>query len=384
MKTKLKIAYLDYSHIFAGAERVLHTIIANLNRDEFEPILVFPYPMPHHKNYDDLNCKKFYISNGLKWWMGSDRWKKPLRGTDFLMRTIMGIKLSFLLKKEQVDILHVNLLRPDSLMWMLPSHLLGVKIIGHFRSQKYEWIAPTLAQKCCNLILCVSKYSKQRMLLKGEHAKTHVLYDSIDIVNFKTDISKLEAKRNLHFPEDCFLISSIGQLSRHKGHDNAIKAFSEISKYKQNAILYIAGGGSNDDLNYLKNIVRNLHLEDKVKFSEKQLSNIKEVYRASDLVLSLTKVGEAFGLVPYEATLLGTPFIAPDKGAVKEFIINKENGILVNTNEIEDIVEAIKFVIDNPLKMEEMNKKAYQVIEEKLTPTIMVENLENEYKVLFK
>lgn len=340
--------------------------------------------MSHHKDYDDLSCKKVYLSSSLRWWMGSDRWKKPIRGTDFIMRTIMGFKLAYFLKKEKVDILHINLLRPDSLMWMLPSHILGVRIIGHFRSQKYEWIAPQIAQKCCDLILCVSKYSKQRMLLKGEHTKTHVLYDSIDINNFKTDIPKSEAKRNLYFPEDCFLISSIGQLSRHKGHDNAIKAFSEITKYKKNAIMFIAGGGSTEDLNYLKNIVRSLHLEDKVKFSGKQLSNIKEVYRASDLVLSLTKVGEAFGLVPYEATLLGTPFIAPDKGAVKEFIINKENGILVDTNDIKDIVEAVKFVIDNPLKMEEMNKKAFQVIVEKLTPAIMVENLENEYIGLFK
>lgn len=382
MKTKIKIAYLDYSHIFAGAERVLHTIIENIDREEFKPILVFPYPMSHHENYKDLNCKKIYLSDSIKWWMGSDRWKHPLRGTDFINRTILGCKLASFLKKEKVDILHVNLLRPDSLMWILPSRLLGIKVIGHFRSQSQDWIAPRLTQKCCNLILCVSHYSKQRMLLKGEHTKVHVLYDSIDVDRFKTSLSKVEAKRILGFPTDCFLISSVGQLSRHKGHDNAIKAFSKICRSYSNVILFIAGGGCQNDLDYLKNIVKDLNIEERVKFSEKQLTNIKDVYRASDLILSLTKVGEAFGLVPYEATLMGTPFIAPDKGAVKEFIKNKENGILVETNNVNEISNAIKFSIDNPIIMKNMSLKAYQVVMENLTPKMMIRNLEKEYKEL--
>lgn len=379
----IKIAYLDYSHIFAGAERVLYTIIDNLNKDEFEPILVFPYPMKHQKGYEKLKCKKVYLSKEIKWWMGSDRWHHPLRGTDFLMRTIIGCKLALFLHKEKIDILHVNLIRPDSLMWIMPSKKMGIKVIGHFRSQALEWIPPKSVQHNCNLILCVSKYSQNRLLSKGYYTRTQVLYDSINLNLFQSDISRSDAKKKLGFSEKDVLISSIGQLSRHKGHDNAIKAFAKIAPHNPSAVLFIAGGGRIEDLDYLKQIVKeHPSIQTRVIFSEKQLSNIVDVYRASDLVLSLTKVGEAFGLVPYEAAIMGTPFIAPNRGAVKEFIINKENGLLVDTNNVDEIVTQIEWAIEHKKECEQMNIKAKEVIQSKLTPYVMTNQLQSIYKEL--
>lgn len=379
----IKIAYLDYSHIFAGAERVLYTIINNLDRNEFEPILVFPYPMTHQKGYEDLKCKKVYLSKKIEWWMGSDRWHHPLRGTDFLMRTIMGCKLASLLLKEKINILHVNLIRPDSLMWIMPSQKIGVKVIGHFRSQALEWIPPKSVQHNCDLILCVSKYSQSRLLSKGQYTRTQVLYDSINLNLFQSELSRSDAKKKLGFSEESFLISSIGQLSRHKGHDNAIKAFLKIAPYQTNTILFIAGGGRTEDLEYLKQIVKeHPSIQTRVIFSEKQVSNIVDVYRASDLVLSLTKVGEAFGLVPYEAAIMGTPFIAPNKGAVKEFIIHRENGLLVETNNIDEIATQIEWAINHKKECEHMNMKAKEVIQSKLTPYIMTNQLQSVYKEL--
>lgn len=384
MKTRIKIAYLDYSHIFAGAERVLHTIIENINKQEFEPILVFPYPMPHHKDYDDLGCKKIYLNDELKWWMGSDRWKRPIRGTDFIMRTIMGVKLVNFLRKENVDILHVNLLRRDSLMWLLPSHLYGIKIIGHFRSHKADWVATKYTQKCCNLILCVSEFSKSIMSSKGIYTNVAVLYDSIEVRKFNCGLSKIEAKEKLGFDRNCHLISSVGQLSIRKGHDNAIRSFAKILNDYPKSILFIAGGGSNDELQKLKNLAKQLNVESSVSFSEKQISNINEVYRASDLVLSLTKDGEAFGLVPYEAALLGTPFIAPQNGAIKEFVINKENGVLADSNDIDDIYRNIIWCLENESKLQKLLQKTKEVIKAKLLPNIMIMNIEEKYRFLLK
>ena len=376
----IKIAYLDYSHIFAGAERVLYTIISHLDKTVYEPILVFPYPMEHQKEYLRLGCEVVYLSDSLKWWMGSDRWKHPVRGTDFLMRTILGYRLKKKKKKNKIDILHVNLLRPDSLMWIYFAKRLGIKIIGHFRSQALSWIPPKIVQRNCDLILCVSQYSRRRMLIKGEYTESKVLYDSIDIDSFKINETSNESKKKLGFPETCFLISSIGQLSRHKGHDNAIRAFAKIALVHPQTVLFIAGGGT--DLKYLEQLVSELPsaIKERIFFTKKQLSNIIEVYNASDLVLSLTKVGEAFGLVPFESAIMGKPFIAPNKGAVKEFIENKRNGILVDTENVDEITTAIDWIIKNPMEVKKMNSLASQLVQEKLTPSVMISNLENIYR----
>lgn len=381
MSEKIKVAYLDYSHIFAGAERVLYTIISNINTSKFEPILVFPYPMPHQQEYNSLDCRKIHLARRLEWWMGSDRWKHPVRGMDFLMRSILGCRLARFLHREHVDILHVNLLRPDSLMWILPAKKLGIKVIGHFRSQALSWIPPKWVQQNCNLILCVSKYSQGRLLTKGEYTLTQVLYDSINVETFSIAKSRSTSKKELGFPVDCLLISSIGQLSRHKGHDNAIKAFAKIALSYPKALLYIAGGGSKDDLMYLKDIVAEYPvLYNRVIFSEKQLSNIVEVYNASDIVLSLTKVGEAFGLVPYEAALMDVPFIAPMFGAITEFITDGKNGLLVDTNDVDAIAAKMEWAITHKTECSQMIGRAKSLVLNKLTPNVMINQLQEVYQ----
>ena len=377
----INIAYLDYSHTFAGAEQVLYTIISNLDRTKFNPILIFPYPMPHHNRYHDLDCLKINLNSSVKWWMGSERWQHPLKGTDFATRTIWGIQLVKVLKSNKVSILHVNLLRPDSLMWLLPVKNTSIKVIGHFRSQAIEWIPSPKVQHCCDLVLCVSKYSRSRFLTKGEFTPSRVLYDSIDVNKFHSDLTKEEAKRMLGFSKEVFLISSVGQLARHKGHDNAIKAFHKIAARYPNAVLYIAGGGV--DLEYLKHLAsEESDISSRILFTEKQVSNIQEIYKASDLVLSLTKVGEAFGLVPYEATLCGTSFIGPDFGAIKEFVEDKKNGILVDTNDVNAIAEQMEWVLNHPEECAKMVDSLAALINRNITPKIMATNLMNVYEHL--
>lgn len=378
MADRIKIAYLDYSHVFAGAERVLHTIIDNIDRDRFEPLLVFPYPMEHHGRYEDLDCKRIYLADGLKWWMGSDRWKHPLRGTDFLARSIFGHRLAKSLREAKVDILHVNLLRPDSLMWLRESKKSGLKIVGHFRSQSLEWIAPRSVQSLCDIILCVSKYSRSRMLTKGEFTKSVSLYDSIEVDQFKSDLTKSEARMGLSLPLKGILLSSVGQLSRQKGHDNAIRAFAKVALARKDVYLYIAGGGV--DLEYLKGIASEYpDVSDRIIFSEVHVSDIKSVYRASDVVLSLTKVGEAFGLVPYESAMMGVPFIAPEFGAVKEFITDGVNGSLVDTNDVDAIAAKIEWILSHPAETHEMVIKTQATVLSQLTPSTMSENLASVY-----
>ena len=87
----------------------------------------------------------------------------------------------------------------------------------------------------------------------------------------------------------------------------------------KNVILYVAGGGNKIDLDYLKDIVEELpvSVQKRIFFSEKQVPDIVVVYKAADLVLSLTKIGEAFGLVPFEAAIMDDPFIAPNEGSSK-------------------------------------------------------------------
>lgn len=378
-----KVAFLDYSAVFAGAERVLYNVIAHIDRNKYEPILIFPYPMEHQQRYADLDCDKLYLADSLKWWMGSDRWKNAMRGSDFVKRMEFGRRLANMVRRKNINILDINLMRADIKMWVWSTRkFTSAKIVGHYRSQSQEWVAPGGAQKLFDVIACVSEFSKMRFQLKGKFVRSEVLYDSVDVDVFKSDKTKSEAKKELGYSDDVILLVSVGQLSLHKGHDNAIRAFSRITGNFPNARLLIAGGGGNTDAQYFRELAKEYNIEDKVAIPGHQLSNIQTVYRAADLTLSLTKVGEGFGLVPYESALIGTPFIAPSFGAVKEFVTDGKNGLLVDTNDIDEVEAKIRFAITHPDDSEIMINKLKTVIYQMLSPSVLAENLDKLYESL--
>lgn len=375
-----KIAFLDYSHVFAGAERVLYNMIAHIDRNKYEPILVFPYPMSHHERYDNLNCSKLYLAEIKSWWMGSDRWKHPLRGTDFLKRFEFGRRLAQLVKNNSIDIVDINLIRNDVKMWVWATKLFTpAKIVGHFRSQSQEFVPPPSAQSLFDVVACVSQFSQTRFNLKGNHTNTIVLYDSVDIDSMQCDKTQEEAKKSLGYDESTILLTSVGQLSLHKGHDTAIKAFADIAEKYPQARLLIVGGGNESMTNYYRQLSNNLGIADKVRIPGKQLSDVQSIYRAADLTLSLTKVGEGFGLVPYESTLIGTPFIAPCFGAICEFVTDNHTGLLVDTNNLKAVINKIQYALEHPTDIHQMTLRLQKIIYNRLHPGVLAQNLDNLY-----
>lgn len=369
---KTKVAFLDYSLHFAGAERALCTIIAHLDRERFEPFLVFPFPYEHHRRYDDLNCEKIYLSDGPKWWMGSDYWKKPIRGTDFIKRTIFGYRLVKQLSMRGVKILHVNLLRPDCLMWIWFCRKYGIKVVGHFRSLSMSWVPPVSVQKRCDAIISVSNIVREHAMSVYQHTNNNAIYDSIAFTKSPANYSSKN------------IISSVAVLAPHKGHDHAIMAFAKIASKHPDYELHIVGGGMGQgaELQRLKSLANDTSCAERIKFTEKQVSNVEEYYSQSKLILSLTKNGEAFGLVPYEAALCGTPTIAPNKGAVTELLVDGVSGIMVETLDVDAIAERIDWALSHYDKCLEICGKTLEVIEKQLTPEIMDEQIMEVYNKL--
>lgn len=376
-RERIKVAFLDYSPVFAGAERVLYNMIAHIDRNKYEPLLIFPYPMEHQQRYADLACDKLYLADSLKWWMGSDRWEHPMRGTDFIKRCEFGRRLASIVKKRDIDIVDVNLMRRDVKMWVWATKkFTEAKIIGHFRSQDQGYVAPADAQRLFDMVACVSEFSKMRFQLKGDYTNSTVLYDSVDVDVMKCDKTQVEAKIALGYDQTNLLLVSVGQLSLHKGHDTAIKAFSRIITKFPQARLLIAGGGNDSVVEYYRNLASEIGVGEWVKIPGTQISDIQTVYRAADLTLSLTKVGEGFGLVPYESALIGTAFIAPNFGAVREFVVDGQNGMLVDTNNLDAVTEKIIFALENPLETEQMVLRLQKLVRERLSPQMLADNLD--------
>ena len=376
----IKIAYLEYSDIFSGAEGSMYSLIKHLNRNDFTPIIIFRYPLPHQERYADLDCRFHYLANEKKWWMGSDRWEKPMRGSDMLKSFLFALKIAIFTKKEKIDILHINLLRPNTFWCVWLPKLFGIKVVGHSRSDTMHWIPSKNLQTILDGVICVSEFVREKVLLKNpQNTSAFTIYNPIDYNQYEGKYTKHEALASLGFSADQFLLSSVGLLSPHKGHDMAIRVFARIATDYPKHLLMIAGGGNESELSRLKTLCRELEITNKVHFTEQQISEVARVYKASDIVFSLTTRGEAFGRVPFEANACSTAVIAPAKGAAQELIVDGETGFLADPLDEEVIVRKTLEILKNPLRTKEIIQNGINRFKPLLSPEYSAQCVANFY-----
>lgn len=174
--------------------------------------------------------------------------------------------------------------------------------------------------------------------------------------------------------KDSSKISMFTRLSPEKNITEAIKAFEIVSKQNKNVKLEIFGRAVTPseilEEKRLKELVSELNLESKVIFKG-HTDNVSQEMQNSLATLFTSKF-EGLGMVVLESMLNQTPVISYDLHyGPADFIINDENGFLVDERDIEKMAEKILYLLDNPQKAIEMGMKA----REKITKELDSENL---------
>lgn len=155
-----------------------------------------------------------------------------------------------------------------------------------------------------------------------------------------------DAARKMLSPQDTantFLIGTVGELHKNKGHIYAIEAFNSV-QLKYNAIFYIIGEG--EERGVLLKKIADLGLQSKVIL----LGNRKDAVTllpAFDVFL-FPSVKEGLPYTILEAGLAGLPVIASAVGGIPEIIIDMGSGILVRPKSPDEIAKAFDFLLSHP------------------------------------
>lgn len=153
-------------------------------------------------------------------------------------------------------------------------------------------------------------------------------------------------------------IISVGSISKVKGHDVLIKAWSEIANKFPHITLEIYGEKKDNYFNIL-NLIREYNLDKQVIIHDPE-KNIKEKYLESVLCVLPSRV-EGFGLVLIEAMECGTPCIATKCEGPIDIISNGENGFLIEINNSQDLSKKIEEILSNNylLKQQSLNCRKF-------------------------
>lgn len=151
-------------------------------------------------------------------------------------------------------------------------------------------------------------------------------------------------------------IVTVGRLTEQKNHYLLIDSFKEVSKDFPNFKLKIIGDGNLKDS--LINYSKKCGLEDKIIFRG-NIENVKdEIYKSKVFVLSSDYEGMPNALM--EAMALGIPCISTNCpiGGPKFLIEDNINGILVDVNDKDEMVKAIKKILINDELLNKISKNS--------------------------
>lgn len=185
----------------------------------------------------------------------------------------------------------------------------------------------------------------------------------IKVTPFGVDINKFYPNK---IESDEIIIGTIKTLEEKYGVQYLVKAFKQVKEENKDLDIKLRIGGKGSQEDYLKNLCRELHIENDVIFLGfvKPDDVIKEFQRFDISVFPSTLDSESFGVAAVESEACGTPVIVSNVGGLMESTKPNETSLVIEKKSVEDLAEKLNILVrDKDLRIK-MGKAARKFVED--------------------
>jgi sugar transferase (PEP-CTERM/EpsH1 system associated) len=363
---KINVLHLIQGLEIGGLEIMVVSLLERLDRSRYRPSICC---------YDSLGS----LSQGLSEKGIGVHLLKRRPGIDYFY----PFKLARYLKKSKTKILHLH--NPTALFYgTLAGKIARTPCIIYtehgrdFSSSIKVRITNGLLCKMLDRVVAVAECGKKYLV---EHEgvnerKIFKIYNGIDSQKFGRTHSGKLIRSGLGLHDDQPVIGIVARLDAIKNHTCFIRAMKIIATRLPEAVLLIIGDGLLRT--ELESLTANLQLQDHIKFLGAR-SDIAELLSMLD-VFVLSSLSEGLSLTLIEACAAAKPIVATDVGGNPEIVEHESNGLLVPSDQPEDLAKAILEILSHEVKARLMGEKGRKKFEEEFTLDVMVKKYEDLYE----
>lgn len=341
------IAYIEHlGEVIGGGPMSLLTLVRNLDRTQYHPILVFlsDGPLPQ------LLSKEGFEVHILP---------RKHRLTD----PILILKLCRLFKQRRVSLVHVNSL---DIRAGLAAFICNIPLIGHLRVIFPFTGVDRLFVRMAACVISVSDAVKNHFC--KNHPSLCARFTTVpNSVNIPENLPPADIRKELHLLPNARIVGAVSRIDPWKG----LHTFVEMAgKLKRHPDLYflLLGGVDQADPDavaynaHLQTLVADLGLATRfffLGFRSDALGIIREmdVLAVSSRVLQ-TSTGlktEGFGRVIVEAMALGVPVVATRVGGIPEIIEPGISGLLIPPDDPGAMAQSVESILTNPILSQKLS-----------------------------
>lgn len=345
----IKILFFMDTLSGGGAEKVLQTLVNNMDQQEFDITVhtlneVDPtrYLAPGIRYKAVNRCKTAWGRKLFSYWLrlcAELKWLYPL-----YMKDDYDIEVAYLECGPTKILAGSTNKKALKLAWV------------HCDLEKKEGIAAQAERlktyyKAYDKAVCVSENVKESFArLFGDTPEAVVLHNVVDE-------AEILEKAHAFLPErpEVPTFAAVGRLSYEKGNDRLLEACRLLHTDGFDFRLWIIGEGPERDK--LESLIREYNLEQCVKLWGFQTNPYPYMAEADFMVVPSRF--EGFSTVVTEALILGKPVVTTPCSGMRELLGDSEYG-LITEDSVEGIYSGIRRMLDEPGQMERYAQTAAQ------------------------
>jgi glycosyltransferase involved in cell wall biosynthesis len=253
----------------------------------------------------------------------------------------MGLMGKFISDRQKIPLIYTH---HTDYPEYAKSYLLKEKLVTPYMAKLYcSWFA-----NLSNAVIAPSLKIVDILRDSGVKREIHVLATGIDVESFRISEASKQAAIDLrkHFnisPDEKILIF-VGRMGREKNVEFLLNAFQKIYEKKNNVKFVLLGDGPH--LAKLKTLAKKIDLNSVIFAGNIPHEKIPIYYQAANLFV-FASLTDTQGIVALEAMASGLPVVALQDDALKNIVIDNENGFFVKPGETEEFAQSVINIFDD-------------------------------------
>jgi glycosyltransferase involved in cell wall biosynthesis len=296
----------------------------------------------------------------------------------FDLKLIHNLRKS--LQDNHIEVLHTHNYKSTLIGW-LAARPLNIALVATVHGYTDMNGKVSLYEALDRFVLRISfdqvAVVQEKLLSDMPAAKRVVIRNGIDIKKFAR--SKEEGQRirqQYHIHEDDFVIGSVGRLSPEKNQKFLLETAALIMKQNPKVKVLLVGDGS--ERKNLEALCKKLHIESNVVLTG-IAEDVASMYQAMD-VFVLSSLTEGIPLTILEAMASRVAVVATRVGGIPQIVHDKENGLLVDSQDVTALKAKIEWLMQNPQQRQTLAKAGAVFVEQKCSLGNMGRQYEQVYE----
>lgn len=374
-----KILYVENGIGYGGAIICLRHLVRNLDRTRYLPMVVTGRTGPQYEEIAHEALWKHIPDRhidivGWRVKASSIKWltERPLlrfcvnqliaRADDLCNFLPFFLQLLWTAWRFKADLIHANNEPLCNRAALLVAKILGIPSISHVRGDPGSLHSVHWTYSLPDHFISVSHWVANGMTgrLNVPTEKISVVYDGIDLDKLNLSADDTLFRQQFNISKDAFAVGLVGLLIPWKGQHVFIDAAKLLKNEIPNLKMLIIGGTPDDCIDYeneLKKRVADEHLTDTICFTG-HISDMPNVYKGLDIVVSASTSPEPLGTVVIEAMAMGCALIVPNHGGGAEMVEHDKTGLHFKSKEAASLAESILTMYKNPKVAQQLGHQA--------------------------